>query len=309
MDNYRTLIERKEYDLVITLTEGDLSVEALSYRAVAFLAKGEARKALEIVLTNREELFKYKPAPTMKTNIELRLILRQFDEAYDDLKYYENLPYVSQEVEEYLKALPKIIRTEERNSSLREKYSDDEIREKLTGSSDDYEIISTLNLIGSENAKHYVDEMINLVQSNRGSLVKTYAFLFLIAARSGKEVELKKNGKTYKLVPNQVTPPFFGKSFESFRDDLDQELNDPSVANIAKKLLNDYIFEVFPEPVDLENEHDIYLLAFSYLGHNYLSSSYDIEEKCKEKGIDSQKLLDLLKKINAVREKEETLSY
>lgn len=309
MDNYKSLLERKEYDLLITLSEDDLTPDGLSYRAAAFLAKGEPRRALDIILTNRDDLYKNNPLLTMKTNFELRFILRQFDEAYDDLEYFENLPYVSQEVEEYLRTLPKLIRSEERNSSLRDKYSEDEIKEKLTSDIDDYEIISTINLIGPLKAKDYVPELMYLVRNKRSSIVKTYAFLFLIAAKCDKEVEFKKNGKVYKLIPNNVIPPFSGKSFEAFRTRLDEEINDPSISSIAKKLLNDYIFEIFPETLELENEPAIYVLALSALAHEYLSSPFDLKEECQKKDLDIGKIEAIIKRIKSVREKEETLSY
>ena len=309
MDNYKSLLERKEYDLLLSLSEDDLSPDGLSYRAAAFLAKGEPRRALDIMLTNKDALYKHNPLFTMKTIFELRFILRQFDEAYEDLEHFENLPYISQEVEEYLRSLPKIIRSEERNSNLREKYSDDEIRDKLLGRSDDYEVISTMNMVGPLKARDYIKEFIFLAESDRIPLVKTYAFLFLIAARCDKEVKLKKNGKTYKLVPCKVNPPFSGKSFESFRAKLDEEINDPSISSVAKKLLNDYIFEIFPEQLDLENERRIYLLAFSALAHEYLSAPFDFEEECQKRGIESSIIRALINKIKAVREKEDMLSY
>lgn len=309
MDNYKSLLERKEYDLLLTLSEDDMTPDGLAYRAAAFLAKGEPRRALEIVLSNRDELYKNNPLFAMRTNFELRFILRQFDEAYDDLEYFENLPYVSQEVEEYLRSLPKLIRSEERNSSLREKYSEDEIKEKLTSDIDDYEIISTINLIGPLKAKEYIPELMYLVRNKHSSIVKTYALLFLIAAKCDKEVEFRKNGKTYKLVPNKVNPPFSGKSFESFRTKLEEEINDPSISNVAKKLLNDYIFEVFPDDVPFESEPAIYVLALSALAHEYLSSPFDLKDECQKKGLDFAKIETVINQIKTVREKEETLSY
>ena len=163
MDNYKTLLEKKEYDLLLSLTEGDLSPAGLSYRASAYLAKGDAKQAFNILNAHRDELYKVNPLKTMKSIFELRFILKEFEEAYDDLEHFENLPYVSQEVEEYLHALPKLIRTEERNSSLSDKYSEEEIIEKLSEKSDDYEIISTLNIIGPWRAKDYVRSLVNLV--------------------------------------------------------------------------------------------------------------------------------------------------
>ena len=309
MDNYKTLLEKKEYDLLLSLTEGDLSPAGLSYRASAYLAKGDAKQAFNILNAHRDELYKVNPLKTMKSIFELRFILKEFEEAYDDLEHFENLPYVSQEVEEYLHALPKLIRTEERNSSLSDKYSEEEIIEKLSEKSDDYEIISTLNIIGPWRAKDYVRSLVALVTGQKSSLVRTYALMYLIAAKYDKEIALIKNGKTFNIVPARIDPPFTGKEFEDFREKLDEAINDPSVSNVAKKLLNDYIFELFPETLPLEKEGPVYLLAFSALAHEYLSSEFDLVKECKEKNINLEEVKALIEKVKEVRKAESTLHY
>ena len=309
MDNYKTLLEKKEYDLLLSLTEGDLSPAGLSYRASAYLAKGDAKQAFNILNAHRDELYKVNPLKTMKSIFELRFILKEFEEAYDDLEHFENLPYVSQEVEEYLHALPKLIRTEERNSSLSDKYSEEEIIEKLSEKSDDYEIISTLNIIGPWRAKDYVRSLVNLVTGQKSSLVRTYALMYLIAAKYDKEITLIKNGKTFNIVPARIDPPFTGKEFEDFREKLDESVNDPSVSNVAKKLLNDYIFELFPETLPLEKEGPVYLLAFSSLAHEYLSSEFDLVKECEEKNVNLEEVKALIEKVKEVRKAESTLHY
>ena len=309
MDNYKTLLEKKEYDLLLSLTEGDLSPAGLSYRASAYLAKGDAKQAFNILNAHRDELYKVNPLKTMKSIFELRFILKEFEEAYDDLEHFENLPYVSQEVEEYLHALPKLIRTEERNSSLSDKYSEEEIIEKLSDKSDDYEIISTLNIIGPWRAKDYVRSLVNLVTGQKSSLVRTYALMYLIAAKYDKEIALIKNGKTFNIVPARIDPPFTGKEFEDFREKLDESINDPSVSNVAKKLLNDYIFELFPETLPLEKEGPVYLLAFSSLAHEYLSSEFDLVKECEEKNVNPEEVKALIEKVKEVRKAESTLHY
>ena len=309
MDNYKTLLEKKEYDLLLSLTEGDLSPAGLSYRASAYLAKGDAKQAFNILNAHRDELYKVNPLKTMKSIFELRFILKEFEEAYDDLEHFENLPYVSQEVEEYLHALPKLIRTEERNSSLSDKYSEEEIIEKLSEKSDDYEIISTLNIIGPWRAKDYVRSLVALVTGQKSSLVRTYALMYLIAAKYDKEIALIKNGKTFNIVPARIDPPFTGKEFEDFREKLDEAINDPSVSNVAKKLLNDYIFELFPETLPLEKQGPVYLLAFSALAHEYLSSEFDLVKECEEKNVNLEEVKALIEMVKEVRKAESTLHY
>ena len=133
--------------------------------------------------------------------------------------------------------------------------------------------------------------------------------MYLIAAKYEKEITFIKNGKFFKLIPSVTNPPFTGKAFEDFREKLDESINDPSVSNVAKKLLNDYIFELFPEEVPLETETALYLLAFSALAHEYLSSDFDLVKECEEKGIPLDSVKALIEKVKEVRKQESTLHY
>ena len=133
--------------------------------------------------------------------------------------------------------------------------------------------------------------------------------MYLIAAKYDKEIALIKNGKNFNIVPARIDPPFTGKEFEDFREKLDEAINDPSVSNVAKKLLNDYIFELFPETLPLEKEGPVYLLAFSVLAHEYLSSEFDLVKECEEKSVNLEEVKALIEKVKEVRKAESTLHY
>jgi len=309
MDSYKTILEKKDYDLLLALTEGDDSPQGLIYRAAAFLAKGDAKTALKILKANEKKLYENNPLGYMKSLFDIRFILKQFDEAYDEMLYFENLPYVNQEVEEYLRALPKIIRSEERNSSINKDYDSEEMKDKLALAKDDYEVLNLLNLIGPLKANQYTRELVHLVEGNRGEVIRTYALLFLVAGKCDKEVTFKKRDKEFVVVPKNLVPPYTGKDFESFAKSLSEYNNDPSIAGAARKVLDNYVFDIYPELPDLKGKHDVYLLAFSSIGHELLGSEFDLELAAKEKNVSSEEVKKLKETIKKVREKEETLSF
>jgi hypothetical protein len=216
MDSLKSLLDKKQYDLIISLTECSEDPEALVYRISAYLGKGDAKSALSLILNNREMLYSFNPFLTMKSNFEIRFILHQFDEAYDDLEYYRNRPYVSQAVEEYLRDLPTIIRTNERNQQLAKNYSEEDIEKIFKTSTDDYEVLSLLNYLQGSSISQYISYVKDILVGNRHPQVKTYALLLLISQRYPFEVTFSKNGNVYHLVPERLTPPYTGETFNSF---------------------------------------------------------------------------------------------
>ena len=126
MDSLKTLMDQKNYDLVIKLTENSNDAISLFYRLSALLAVGKSEDALNLIKSKRLIMQK-RLALLIKFHIEILCLLKRFDEAYDELKYYEELPYESQEVEEVIRSMPAYIRNEEKIQLLRalEKLKDD----------------------------------------------------------------------------------------------------------------------------------------------------------------------------------------
>jgi hypothetical protein len=278
MDSFKSLLEKKQYDLVLSLTSDTGKEEDLFFRIAAYLGKGDSAKASALFFQNRDRLYAFNPLLTLKTNFELRDILKQYDEAYDDEPYFENKPYVSQEVEEYLRALPKMIRLMEKNNSLSGTLSPEKVDDILKNSKDDYQILTLLNALTGSLVKEHLGAIESLLVSARHPEVKTYAFLLLISAQVDQTVVFKKNGKTYRLVPAKTNPPYSGKIFAGFLSYLRTLAGDPSVSGIAEDLLNDYILDLYPEDVLTQSEDPLLALALISLARRYLRNDENLEE-------------------------------
>lgn len=277
MDSFKSLLERKEYALVLNLSEGSKDPETLFCRLSALLATNDAQGALALFLENREALYVYNPLLTLKSNFELRFINGQFDEAYADEPYFENKPYVSQEVEEYLRGLPKLIRLNERNSRLAAAHSPEDVDRILRGPSEDFEVLSLLDSLRDMPLAPYIDALKTLLLSSRHPAVKTYGLLLLVSAQYPGTVAFTKNGKRYDLVPKNLVPPYTGPLFQGFLAYLRSLSNDPSLQNVALSLLNDYILNRYPEPVISKAEDPGLALALLSLAKRYLRSDVDLE--------------------------------
>ena len=85
MDSLKSLMDKRQYDLVIKLTEDSQDMNYLFYRISALLATGKGEEALSVIKKNREILQGDLPL-LMKIHIEILCLLNNFDEAYEEVK-------------------------------------------------------------------------------------------------------------------------------------------------------------------------------------------------------------------------------
>lgn len=307
MDNLKSILEKKNYDLVLSLTEGSQDPETLVYRISAFLGKGEAKKARETIVNNRDDLYLFNPLLTLKSNFEIRYILGEYDEAYEDLAYFNEKPYASQEVEEYLKLLPRLIRQNERNSQLAHDYSPEEIKKVLANSKDDYEVLSLLNRLSEAPMNEYVSYVEQILVSQRHPSVKTFALLLLVSIHYPKSVTFNKNGKVYHLVPKDLVPPFTGEEYTNFERNMSDMAKDPSCFSVAKSLWSDYVLSLYPEKAFLGQDDRLTMTALLLLSQEYLHSSLGVEGYLETYGLSQEAVGKKKDEIAAALQKEKPL--
>ena len=291
MDNLTSLLNKKEYELVLELSKGNDDPEALYCRISAFLNLGKAKEAMDLVEKKREILWNASPLKCLKANFELRFILEEYDEAYADADYFISLPYVSQEVEEVLRSLNKSIRYSERQSSLKKNYSDEEVEKILLEGKDQYEIISLLTSFNDAKAIYYSSKIITMIKTTKSNIVKTYGLLLLIKAKYPKEIIFDKNGQTYHITPSEEFLPYERKETKDLLEMIQKEVKDPSLFNIAKNILNNFMFELFPENILNKDSLNVYCVALVNLSNSYLQSKVDINPLLEKYGL-SQKEVD-----------------
>jgi hypothetical protein len=307
MDSLKSLLDKKQYDLILSLTEGSVDAEAIVYRISALLGKGQAKDAGALFLANRDLLWSYNPLLTIKSNFELRFIAQEFDAAYDDVSYFQNKPYVSQEIEEYLRDLPKRIRLNEKNQQLAHSYTPEKIEEVFHHSKDDYEVLNLLNYLQGVSVREYLSYIKELLVSNRHPSVKTYALLLLVEAGYPESVTFNKNGKVYHVIPKDLEPPYSGKRFNDFVLYLRDLSCDPSVSGVATSLLNDYIMDVYPETVIAKAEDTPLALALIKLAREYLRSGLGMEGYYEKYHLSAEEVAPLAKNIDDVLKAEPPL--
>lgn len=298
MDSLKTLMEKKQYDLVIKLTDNSLDATSLFYRITAFIAVGQFQNALDTI-TNKREILKSKLALLIKFHIEILCLLGKFDEAFEELNRYEDLPYESQEVEEILRVMPNYIRNAEKDLYKRNDLSEEELYQRLL-SKNDSEVLGALNEIKDLKLDKFLLPILKICKSYPKQIIRTYALLLLVSQKYDKVVEFQYFDELQKVVPSKLEEPFVIDGFKDVNDlsfALSNFYHDPSIVQNALQIISSYLLYIYP--CSLEMKKDEIIIVFGYLTKRLLQvDDSDLEEVCLKNKLDYQQIFQKINTIN-----------
>ena len=266
MDNLKSLMDKHEFELVIKLTENAKDSTSIFYRIGALLSTNKGQEALTTIKKNRKELEK-DMAVLIKVHIETLCILGLFDEAHEELEYYKNLPYVSQEVEEILKDIPKYIRLEEKNM-FKMPVNDDETLIKYLKGTDIDMAIAALDEIRSRDITKFIPAIAYLMVNFEKQSVRSFALLLLVQKQVDKTFKFNNMGKLIDVNPKDLEPPFVDEGFISLVKRLENEYKNPVVSDNAIQLYSSYIIYTYPNTPKFDE--DKLVIALHYIANHYL---------------------------------------
>lgn len=264
-----------KYQQIINKLKGTKNNDELFILLNAYINEKLYEDAIKLI-ENNSQLVKEKPLHIIKLHIELLLSLELFDEASIAYKKYLELPYISQEVEEYLKEIPSLI--EERKDVNKNKtYTIDEIDEILTSHYDQGKIMDVLFSLDNYNILKLLTPIeIFLLRKDVHPSLRTYALISLVSNNISSPVQILKDGKKITVVPNKLKPPFCDDNFIKVIKYIESELyKDPSVQQIAFQLLNNYVLDCYPDDVLNDVDLNEFCLALTSLAKDYLSIAND----------------------------------
>ena len=291
MDTLKSLMDKHEYELVIKLTEKSGDVDSIFYRISALLAIGQGEKALACLKEHHIELHK-NLLLLIKVHIDLLLILGRFDEAYDELDYYKNLPYESQQVEELLSSMVGHIREEERAQYGKKSIADDEIKSRLKNN-DKGTAMSGLEIAGNRGVEPFIKEIQYLMLNNPSQAIRSFALMLLVQKKWEKEVEFKSKDSVIKVIPANTKAPFIGEPFNRLSKRMISEFKNPTISDNAISIFSSYIIDMYPNEV---TEEDDYLIASLYLlscDCLQIKDAPSVEEYCDTHKLDEDKVKEL----------------
>lgn len=298
MDSLKTLMDKKQYDLVLKITENSQDSLALFYRLSALLATGKSEEALKLIKAKRE-ILKTKLSLLMKIHIEILCLLGKFDEAYDELKYYQELPYENQETEEMLNYLPKYIREEEIKVYKKKEVGQEEIRKKLLSKSDN-DVLSALDAVRELPIESFILPIQNILRSYPKQSIRSFALLLLAARKYDKKVTFLHFDKLKEIVPSSLKEPFIIPgigNIEALSLELQNAFHDPSLSQTVLNLISSYIVYIYPDVYSYSKEETIAI--FGYIGKEMLhAKENDLSELCDEYHLDEE---EIKKQISVVK--------
>ena len=266
MDNLKSLMDKHEFELVIKLTENAKDSNSIFYRIAALLSTNKGEEALATIKKNRKEL-ESDLAVLIKVHIETLCILGLFDEAHQELEYYKNLPYESQEVEEILRDMPKYIRLEEKSMFKMPINDDETIIKHLKGNDMDM-AIAALDEIRSREIAPFIPAIAYLMVNFEKQSVRSFALLLLVQKQVDKTFKFNHMGKLIDVNPKQLKPPFEDDEFISLIKRLENEYKNPVVSDNAIQLYSSFIIYTYPNTPYYEQ--DKLVIALHYIANHYL---------------------------------------
>ena len=300
MDSLKSLMDKKQYDLVIKLTENSDDSVALFYRLSALVAVGQSEEALKLI-KNKRLILQSRLDILIKFHIEILCLLGRFDEAYSELNYYRELPYESQVVEEILKAMPDYIRKEEKNSYVHHEKDDEQINYLLMSKNDE-EVLAALDAIKDKPVTNYLLPILNIMKNHPRQVMRSFALLLLVKHQYNREVVFLDQGKITRVVPSSLEEPFKVpgyKDLEDFSFALQTVYHDPSVVNNAINIISSYLIYIYPHQLTLNKDESI--VVFGYLAKRLLHiPDSDLKDVCLNYQLDYQKVVNEIEKIDEV---------
>ena len=260
---------------------------------------GKELDAINFINSNLDSLFKTYPLKTMNAHFELLLKNKLYKDAYKALDIYENKPYVSQEVEEFMRDM-KIRISEAEHPTQKAISGIDEVIEVLEKSTSNAELARVLFSLKEYNFSMYKDALMKVTSNvNVHPSLRTYALIVMVENHLDQDVNFIQ-GKLMKSVnPSKLTPPFVNKAHQELVKLIhNHSMNDITLESTANQLLSYYTMDIYPEMIKEENI-ELDAKAFVALAKQYLSSPSEMEEEVKtrkeeiEKVINSTPSLDL----------------
>lgn len=279
MDDLNTLFDRKEYDLILKLTNDSKDAKDLLMRLSCLVIQGKVDLALDEIEANQSLIEKDYQLKLMKLHFELLLSKKLFDEARIALKHYQDLPYVSQETEEFMREMAERIE-EEAHPKSQQRFNLDEIYDILEKADDQSKISQVLFSLKNYNLNIYIDSLkIFLKREDVNPNFRTYALILLVDEKCNEDVEFLSRKGLIKINPTKIMAPFMSPSFnETCRLITEKANRDVSMIETALHLFNCYIIDTYPE--------DIYLVgveflssAFIYIAESYLNKVHSSKDE------------------------------
>ncbi len=297
MDSLKTLLDKKEYDLILKLTERSEVPNDLFYRISALIYLNRYEDAL-YVIQDHQKILETNLVSLINAHINLLCVLGRFDQAHATLDYYANLPYQSQEVEEILRKMPEVIELEEKKQNTVRFYDDEQLEKYLT--SDKLEdVLVGLDTVRNRDVFTFLPILQNLLISHPNQMVRSYTLMLLVQKEVDRELKMKSLDEIIDVNPKHLNPPFTSVVFNQTIKLMDSEFKDPSLAQNAAQFLSEY--EMYTYPRSIKDAPKDLCVALYLIARKYSNLPIDdVKGYCEAMELDEKKINEIIEKIEKV---------
>lgn len=279
MDNLKTLFEKGYYELILKLTNESDDPTYLLFRLLSLVCLNNDQEALKLIDSKQEIFEKSYPEKLIKTHLELLLKNQKFDEAKDALTHYQNLPYISQNVEEMLIDYPKQIEILKDNKNG-QVFSEEEIDDILLNSTDGYKISEAVFSLRKMNISIFIDTIKKfIIRKDVHPYYRTFGLLLLVDYKYNENIQFLYNDNLIRINPVNLKPPFMDDKYNLLCEKIYFKTNkNISIQEAALHLLNCYILCIYPNKLN-DKKIEEYCDAFISISSDLFHENYPINKE------------------------------
>lgn len=295
--DYESLLKEHQYSTILDLTKDKIDANSLSYRINAFIALSNYKEALKIIKKYNDILYKHNPLATMRLHFELLFELKMFIDAINAHHDYSERPYISQQVEEYLREVPNQIIRAQKNNEAQELFLDEnKVNEIFTKSKDAALLTNSIYHLKKLEVTPYLSSLLTLLKrKDIADDIKTLALLILIMKRVDFDAVIFKHNKEIKINPAKMNAPYAELEYKAIMNEIIKISKDPTIENVATNLFNQYVLNVFPDPL-YDAHTKTMAVAFVALAKRYLKEEAAVNEVISTNNQDIKEVNKLLTK-------------
>jgi hypothetical protein len=243
----QTLYEQQDYETLVKRTASLTDLNMIRYHVIGLLGMGANQMVLRVMLA-KFAIIQKALVIFLKIHFEILKNNRQFQEHALLFEQYEQLPYLQQEVEEWVSKL-KILFQKPPQSAYKDTldmFLDAYEQENMDLLMD---LIPQLKPIHLFSAKTQIKTLLTRPFPQR---IKGMLVLALVNAKYDETISITKADKTLSFNPIDTVNPFQDGTFEDYQKQIDDMVKDPSVRQIGYSVLTTYMLTMIPFEIDPE---------------------------------------------------------
>ncbi|MGI6714303.1 MAG: hypothetical protein ACOX3K_04615 [Bacilli bacterium] len=222
--------------------------------------QGQYQEILTYISFHREQLLALDPILLLEIEVNALTELKRVDEREVLFKKYEDGPYISQEFDEALSALKKVIKRDQRR--VKKEYTAGEIKRLLAIDSPYSQQLIAINYLQSVDPQPYLPLVRNLVKKARAIEPQLLGLFLLMKANDEERLTFTSCNlnRTHTVIPKELPLPLTSEVELLVLSLIETLTNNVTVNQFAKTIYQTLVFHLFPDQISREELP--YLLIF-----------------------------------------------